>query len=37
MHGLFEWKKSAGHALCKKVSEYYDFFLLRYNNNDDDE
>ena len=26
-YGLFEWKKKAGHVLCKIVSEYYDFFF----------
>ena len=26
-YGLFEWKKSAGHVLCKIVREYYDFFF----------
>ena len=26
-YDLFEWKKSAGHVLCKIVSEYYDFFF----------
>ena len=26
-YGLFEWKKSAGHVLCKIVGEYFDFFF----------
>ena len=27
LYGLFEWKKSVGHVLCKIVREYYDFFF----------
>ena len=26
-YGLFQWKKSAGHVLCKIVREFYDFFF----------